>query len=182
MISIHRTPFNSIGSSLCSRKEQRVYSRSLEGSAVAALCVNEDDEEFDLPEEKSLFLALVKIRKETISVFLDHLIGSNFAFGILVDPFSSQASIVEPANLLSSFFHAAVRPGRVVEIDRPAGIELLTGDQVLAFDLDVDNQNRQYLEFYGPRALIHAIVHQFLIPRLKEGFRFADESPEKSGA
>ncbi|MCO6487787.1 MAG: hypothetical protein J5I98_05175 [Phaeodactylibacter sp.] len=123
--------------------------------------------ELDLPGNKSLFIGLMKVEMPALSIFLNQLTSSSFVFGILKE---REKALQE--NMLARFYGEAVfiEKEKHVRINWLKGVKLLCGDDNLVFRLASDGQDNQYLEFYGPSALVDARIKNNLLPCLKEHF------------
>lgn len=134
--------------------------------------------EMDLPDNKSLFIGMMKVEMPVLQTFLNkQLTSSRFVFGILKE--SGKARRQNNDEILSSFYEEAVyiEKEKHIRINWLKGINLLCGDNNIIFRLASDGGDNQYLEFYGPSTMMESSIKNTLLPRLKEHFYLRRRQP-----
>ena len=106
------------------------------------------EKEFDLPDDQSVFLAIIRFREESSSLFQDHLIDSSFIAGMFLER-SDGLSPSERERMLDVMFEKTVRIDRIVTVDSLGAMALVVDAHTLAFRIGVDERDQEYLSLYG---------------------------------
>ncbi len=106
------------------------------------------EKEFDLPDDQSVFLAIIRFREENSSLFLDHLIDSSFIAGMFLER-SDGLSPSQRERMLDVIFEKNVRIDSIVTVDTLKAMALVADAHTLAFRIGVDEQNQEYLALFG---------------------------------
>ena len=102
------------------------------------------EQEISLPENKSLFVGMMKVEMPALYIFLDKLTSSRFVFGILMERTKERRQ--SNHEILASFYEEAVfiEKEKHIRINWLRGINLLCGDSNIIFRLASDGQDNQY--------------------------------------
>lgn len=127
--------------------------------------------EFSLPNGYSQFAGLLDLDSITTSFFIEHLLISSFAFGLILPEESSGLFSKERKEQLLDTLYSQIIPDQSEgSIEYIKAVVATSNLGMALFRITTDGQDNQYLEFYGPTHLIDATINNTLLPCLKKHF------------
>lgn len=143
------------------------------------------EQEFEVGEGQSLFVGLLKVQPTLLSLFLDELVDTRLAFGLLVDPVTSHP-LRQPARFLHEVFTETVSLDDPIYVDPLKTLARFIQPGSLMFDIHRDGRDRIHLGLYGCPKTISGSVEplldylraRFYLRSRRQGFQYGAKPVE----
>lgn len=137
------------------------------------------EQEFDVGEGQSLFVGLLNVQPNLLPLFLDELVDTRLAFGLLVDAATAHP-LRQPARFLPEVFTQVVSLDNPIYVDPIKMLARFIQPGSLLFDIHHDGRDRIHLGLYGcPKTLSDSVEplldflrDRFYLRSRRQGFQY----------